>query len=321
MARIGIDIDDVWYGWYDRAHQICVEAGITNGVTPTTWQPYDEYQCPKDAWIKALELAGPSVYDQPPLPGTVDQLRRLVNAGHHLVFVTARGSFGGNGGDIMDWTRAWVQQHLDGLPFELHFNRDKTVAATDYFIDDNVDNVVSLLDAGVDAWLRTRPWNEAADLPRVDDLAQFVDFVLITEALKATAADEVRTVSSTGGEKGVKLARFDLIPARPMWQVAELFGKGSLKYAARNWERGYEWSKSYGALCRHLNLFWQGEDYDMHKPDCAPDCVEHTESHHLAAAAFHALALLEFEQTHPEFDDRPVMSRGPERSPASDSAA
>lgn len=104
---------------------------------------------------------------------------------------------------------------------------------------------------------------------------------------------EVRTTSSTGGQKGVKLARFDLIPAKPMWQVAEVYGKGAQKYEDRNWERGYEWSKSIGAMHRHINKFEQGEDIDE---DGSP---------HLAHAVFHCLALLEWAQTHPEFDDRP----------------
>lgn len=105
---------------------------------------------------------------------------------------------------------------------------------------------------------------------------------------------EVRTVSSTGGEKGTKPARFDLLPTRPLWLVAEVYGRGARKYAPRNWERGYEWSKSYAALQRHLNQFWAGEDLDE---DGLP---------HLAHAVFHCFAMLEWGQTHPEFDDRPA---------------
>lgn len=105
---------------------------------------------------------------------------------------------------------------------------------------------------------------------------------------------EVRTVSETGGEKGVKLERFDLIPVCPLQVLARRYGVGARKYDERNWERGYEWSKSYGALQRHLNAFWSGEDDDEGEPNG-----------HLAAAAFHIFALLEFVNTHPEFDDRP----------------
>jgi hypothetical protein len=45
----------------------------------------------------------------------------------------------------------------------------------------------------------------------------------------------------TGGVKGQKLARFDLIPVNPLWELAEHFGRGAQKYADRNFERGYDW--------------------------------------------------------------------------------
>jgi hypothetical protein len=108
-------------------------------------------------------------------------------------------------------------------------------------------------------------------------------------------SDEVRmTDPDTGGQKGMKLARFSLIPARPLWKVAEHYGTGAAKYADRNWERGYPWSWSYDAIGRHLTSFWMGEDID-------PE----TGSPHLAAVVFHAMALMEFNATHPEKDDRP----------------
>lgn len=108
-----------------------------------------------------------------------------------------------------------------------------------------------------------------------------------------TAAGEVRTTSSTGGEKGTKPERFDLIPVGALAQVAQLYGRGAEKYAAHNWRRGYEWSKSYAALQRHATQFWNGEDEDaeMGLP-------------HMASVVFHALALLTFMEEQRTFDDR-----------------
>lgn len=109
------------------------------------------------------------------------------------------------------------------------------------------------------------------------------------------SGEEVRVVDpTTGGEKGQKLARFDLIPVDALWDIAEHFGRGAEKYADRNWERGYKWSLSYAALLRHLTAWWGGEDFD-----------EETGSHHLAAVGFHTMALLTFVRTHPDGDDRP----------------
>lgn len=106
---------------------------------------------------------------------------------------------------------------------------------------------------------------------------------------------EIRVVNeNTGGQKGQKVYRFDLIPWVPMYEVAKLYGKGAEKYAERNWERGYDWSLSYAAAMRHLTQFWNGESHD-----------EETGCHHLSSVIFHCLAMMEFERTHPELDNRP----------------
>ncbi len=112
-------------------------------------------------------------------------------------------------------------------------------------------------------------------------------------------SEEIITNADTGGRKATKLARFDLLPPGPLWAVAEHYGRGADKYAPRNWERGYDWSLSFAALQRHAWAFWGGESIDPQ-----------TGSHHLAAVVFHALAMMEWERTHPELDDRPGSGAG-----------
>lgn len=113
----------------------------------------------------------------------------------------------------------------------------------------------------------------------------------------AMSGEEVRVVDpNTGGEKGSKLAKFSLIPAKFLWDLAEHYGKGMKKYAARNWERGYDWALSVDAHDRHWNLWLQGEDYDVCRPDCPSECGEHTGSHHLVAACWHLIALWWFQR-------------------------
>lgn len=111
----------------------------------------------------------------------------------------------------------------------------------------------------------------------------------VTQALNG----ETRTTSSTGGEKGTKEARYDLIPVDALESVAVLYGRGANKYAPHNWRKGYEWSKSYSALQRHAQAFWNGEDYD---PELGTP--------HMASVIFHALALMTFTNEQPDFDDR-----------------
>jgi hypothetical protein len=132
---------------------------------------------------------------------------------------------------------------------------------------------------------------------------------------------EERTTSSTGGQKGVKLRRYDLIPAFPLSELAELYGRGARKYADNNWRNGYEFGKSISAAMRHFEDWRMGKDYDVcsNDPDgCRhtdldgnpfetgePDtCFNHTGAHHLTAFAWHAFALREMVELHPEHDDR-----------------
>jgi hypothetical protein len=108
---------------------------------------------------------------------------------------------------------------------------------------------------------------------------------------------EIRSVDpKTGGEKGVKLARYDLIPPHALEALAVHYGKGMEKYAERNWERGYKWGYSFAAMMRHAWAFWRGESID-------PD----TGGHHLTAVAWHAFALIEFERRKIGTDDRSVI--------------
>lgn len=96
---------------------------------------------------------------------------------------------------------------------------------------------------------------------------------------------ETRTVDvKTGGEKGTKLARFDLMPSEALWALAEHYGKGSEKYQDRNWEKGYAWGLCVAALQRHLHLWLQGESIDAE-----------TGTNHMIAVAWHAFALFIFE--------------------------
>lgn len=135
------------------------------------------------------------------------------------------------------------------------------------------------------------------------------------------ALREVRTTSSTGGQKGVKLARHDLIPSGPLTALAEHYGRGARKYAHHQWRNGYELSKSYSALQRHALAWNDGHSYDVCSNDpegCShvdtagepyespePDtCFNHTGSHHMAAVAWHAFAIQETEARYPEHDDR-----------------
>ena len=95
------------------------------------------------------------------------------------------------------------------------------------------------------------------------------------------------------GKKGKKLARFDLVPPKALWLLAEVYGRGAEKYADRNWEKGIEYGDLYAAMQRHAWKWWAGETTD-------PEDGQH----HLASVIWMAAALIEMEETHPELDTR-----------------
>lgn len=119
---------------------------------------------------------------------------------------------------------------------------------------------------------------------------------LLCSSPRATESpDEVRvTDPNTGGQKGSKRARFDLIPWDALWELAELYGAGALKYDDHNWLKGYKWSLSFAAMMRHAWKFWS------RKEDIDPE----TKVNHLAAVAWHALALMTFYKRGLGTDDR-----------------
>lgn len=127
------------------------------------------------------------------------------------------------------------------------------------------------------------------DSPNLPPLPPLIDF-----GKKTT--DEVRLTSPTGGQKGSKLARFDLIPPSVLWELAEHYGKGAEKYDDNNWMKGYDWKLSFASAIRHLMSFWKGEDYDTDVP-IAP-------TKHVVAAAWHCIALAWFMDNMPQYDTR-----------------
>jgi hypothetical protein len=135
--------------------------------------------------------------------------------------------------------------------------------------------------------------------PNVVGWKLMLDSQQIRVSNKLPASGEtIVTNDTTGGKKGAKIERYDLIPVEPLAEVARVYGLGAKKYAERNWEKGYDWSLSYAALQRHVNAFWKGEDTD-------PEC----KTCHLANVVFHCFAMMEWMKTHPELDNRPISEQ------------
>jgi len=76
-------------------------------------------------------------------------------------------------------------------------------------------------------------------------------------------------------------------------EEALVYTIGSYKYDDRNWEKGILWGRVYRALVSHATKWWAGETRDQEDG-----------KHHLASVVWCAKALMEYEDTHPELDDR-----------------
>lgn len=113
--------------------------------------------------------------------------------------------------------------------------------------------------------------------------------------------DSTTYVEGAGGaRKGVKIARYDLIPPEALAELATAYGKGELKYPSDDsgvpnyLQGGYNWRSSFGAMQRHAWRWFCGESVD-------PE----TGVHHLALVAWHCFTLQTYEHRGLGIDDRP----------------
>ncbi len=90
--------------------------------------------------------------------------------------------------------------------------------------------------------------------------------------------------------------RYDLLPHDGLEELVRVYTKGAAKYADRNWEKGMSFSRCLGSLMRHTWKFWSGETHD-------PE----TGCHHMAMAAWNAIALCVYDLRKVGTDDRPVF--------------
>lgn len=189
ILHVGVDIDDVLHPWGAGAHALCEAAGITQGRLYSGWRMWEDYGCTKDEWLAVINRAvlEGGLYDIPPIPGSVEALRRLHFAGHQIHLVTARGFFE-NGELIKQHTYEWVEEFA--VPHRtLTFAKDKPAAVAElriggfpisHFVDDGVHNFEALETVqDLDVRLLTAPHNGSFYTPfRIETMDEFADLVL-----------------------------------------------------------------------------------------------------------------------------------------------
>jgi hypothetical protein len=111
------------------------------------------------------------------------------------------------------------------------------------------------------------------------------------EMLSKIEKDLVNKNSAIKNDQGK--VPLSLLSTTALMEIAKVLEFGKEKYAADNWRKGFMWRRTLDAALRHLLAFNDGEDKD-------PE----TGLSHLAHLGCNIMFLLEFEQTHPEMDDR-----------------
>lgn len=105
-----------------------------------------------------------------------------------------------------------------------------------------------------------------------------------------------KDTKSEGIKHDQQKIRWDLVPFDAVNEIAKVLTFGAEKYAARNWEKGMNWSRAFGALQRHLTRWFHGQDKD-----------KETRLTHLANAGCCLFFLLAWELRKVGTDDRPKL--------------
>lgn len=90
--------------------------------------------------------------------------------------------------------------------------------------------------------------------------------------------------------------RYDLFPPEAIDSVSRVLTFGASKYGDRNWEKGMDWGRVFGALLRHLFAWWSRGGVD-------PE----TGFSHLWHAGCCIAFLIAYEQRGVGNDDRPGL--------------
>lgn len=184
--KIGLDADGVLYPFEEGLrHYLTQYVGLEPEQLGeiTQWHLYEDWGLSREEFKEYYTDAINSgvLFSVPgPYEGTTAGLQRLVDAGHSLHVVTARGDTG-HPGRAEGMTRFWLAMHLPPIT-SLTFSSDKTIVNTDVFLEDKLSNYDDLHFAGVRVYLMDRPWNQQLEAwpyrRRVKDMIEFADDVL-----------------------------------------------------------------------------------------------------------------------------------------------
>lgn len=180
--RIGLDIDGVFYN-FTKAYHLWLNQ--TKGMSLSlddeaqTWDWFLDWETSEE-FVQNLHDSvdsGHMYWVGELYESTMSQnLKDLRSAGHTIHFVTAR-TFGKTACPEAA-TRHWLNSS-DLVYDTLTISKDKTIVATDVFLEDNLKNYDLLDAAGVRSYLINRPYNlQKDDRRRVSSVDEFTKLIL-----------------------------------------------------------------------------------------------------------------------------------------------
>ncbi len=180
--RIGVDLDGVMYdfvGVFTRWVHMTTGRPLVTLPYPKVWNfPVLQWGFTdkefNDMFIESI-LHGTMFRKSSPLPGSLEGMRALHEAGHEIVIVTNRKPDGAQTTakeSTLAWLRFW------DVPYdEIIFTGNKQNIVLDVAIDDYVVNYQAMDKVGTNVVLLSQPWNAHCTGRRVDSWPDFVSYV------------------------------------------------------------------------------------------------------------------------------------------------
>lgn len=175
--RIGIDMDGPMYSFVtDAAAVVAMYLGVDpSDLSPATTEDFfTQWGVESEQFwnlIKDAVADGRVSRWGIPVVGAVDAISDLRAKGHTIHIVTGRETYAAAN------TVAWLSDNEVEYD-SLTFSGDKTVVATDVFLDDNTAHLDALKSAGTITARYMCPWNmQATQHPGMRDWCDFADYV------------------------------------------------------------------------------------------------------------------------------------------------
>lgn len=181
--RVGFDLDGVLYDFGNsvRRYLDSIERQYgwkDDAPEPHDWNFFEYWGMDRDEFVQICHdgVDAGYIFQGDIRPNAKDAVKAVKAAGHQIVIITDR-QFGCEPVQSHNATRAWLAEH--GIVYdELYFSADKTVAPTDVFVEDKLENYDHLIMSGTPCALITRPWNIKDDMRmRINDISEYPEFV------------------------------------------------------------------------------------------------------------------------------------------------